>query len=480
MRRLLRNFALYLFHVGFVRPVLFWVVGTRYRRRNQLPKGPCLVASNHNSHLDAALLMTLFPLRRLPHVHPVAAADYFGTNWLRRTMAMVLMNALPIQRHASAGRDPLTPIVDALKAGKSLVFFPEGSRGEAGVVARFRPGIGRLAHKFPGLLVVPVFLSGPERILPRGHVVPVPLDIEVVVGRPRTYSVEDDPSTIAEKVREAVLNLAPPPPPPPEERPAPPIRVAVCGVEGTARIAVYEEVIRRLSGIARTMGIADPVVEADGDGVREVTGLPSRRLAWLGLLARAFRTTGRFKGARFAEMVVRAQLDESLGPGRGARFVVTDGSALVDLMAWAMADFYQGKFDESGMHHLMKYLAGERKIPFSLWWSFVRRAPEVWLVSIFNLARPPVPDLVVLVRRPIEQVMEGLRSRGEELQPFENERFLSALHESYGQVGNVLAKRRKVQVIEVDPGEDGFESAFERLETVCRELSEHPLAASSP
>ena len=64
--------------------------------------------------------------------------------------------------------------------------------------------------------------------------------------------------------------------------------------------------------------------------------------------------------------------------------------------------------------------------------------------------------------------------------PFENERFLSALHESYGQVGNVLAKRRKVQVIDVDPGEDGFESAFERLETVCRELSEHPLAASSP
>jgi 1-acyl-sn-glycerol-3-phosphate acyltransferase len=164
------------------------VVGLRYRRKNLVPDGPCLVVSNHNSHLDAAILMTLFSLRRLPHVHPVAAADYFGKTWLKRTMALLLMNGMPIERHPAKGTDPLQSIVQALSGGKTLIFFPEGSRGEAGVVSQFRPGIGRLVHQLPGLQVLPVFLSGPERIWARGQVVPVPLNNDSNYRKPRTYS----------------------------------------------------------------------------------------------------------------------------------------------------------------------------------------------------------------------------------------------------------------------------------------------------
>ena len=78
MKRLLKNLALWAFHIFFVRPVLRWGAGARYRGLQHLPKGPCLVVSNHNSHLDAAVVMSLFPVRRLEHVHPVAAADYCG------------------------------------------------------------------------------------------------------------------------------------------------------------------------------------------------------------------------------------------------------------------------------------------------------------------------------------------------------------------------------------------------------------------
>ena len=59
-----RRAALLAFHVGFVRPMLRFFWGARYRRINLVPQGPCLVIANHNSHLDAALLMSLFPLRR--------------------------------------------------------------------------------------------------------------------------------------------------------------------------------------------------------------------------------------------------------------------------------------------------------------------------------------------------------------------------------------------------------------------------------
>ncbi|MCH7779824.1 MAG: 1-acyl-sn-glycerol-3-phosphate acyltransferase, partial [Acidobacteria bacterium] len=123
MKNFLRTAALYLFHLGFVRPVLTWIVGVRYRRRSLIPDGPCLVVSNHNSHLDAGVLMSLFPLRRLPRVHPVAAADYFGSTIFKQALAMWMMNSIPIQRHPKPGVDPLQPLIDKLNEVHSLGFF---------------------------------------------------------------------------------------------------------------------------------------------------------------------------------------------------------------------------------------------------------------------------------------------------------------------------------------------------------------------
>jgi 1-acyl-sn-glycerol-3-phosphate acyltransferase len=432
------------------------------------------VVSNHNSHLDAAVLMSLFPLRRLARVHPVAAADYFGETWLKRTMAMMLMNGIPIERRAAPGVNPLEPIVRAIEAGESLVFFPEGSRGQAGVVSRFRAGIGKLVQQIPGLLVVPVFLAGPERIWPRGQTVPVPLNIDAIIGRPRVYPAQEDPRMIAEQVQRDVLALAPPPPPVPGPRPAPPVRIGICGLDQGVRREVFMKVTEGLGRIDRTIGVSDEVFEADGDGLKEITRpIPQARgRAWIGLLAWIFRAGGRFKGEKFSEMLEQAQINEALGVKSSTRFVVTEGNALVDLMAWAEADFYHGVFDESGLNHLMQYLAGQKKISASRWWTFIRKAPEVWLVNIFDLARPPVPDVVVQVSLPVSKVMAGLRSRGEELQPHENEAFLEKLQQGYRQVGSVLKKRRKVEVVEYDASRVAMDEVADEVVAVCRRLTE--------
>jgi 1-acyl-sn-glycerol-3-phosphate acyltransferase len=480
MRQFLRNLIMWALHVGFVRPVLNWVVGVRYRRKNRVPDGPCLVVSNHNSHLDAAVLMTLFPLRRIPRVRPIAAADYFGKTWFMRGLAMLMMNGLPIERQPKPGKDPLAPLVQALNAGESLIFFPEGSRGKAGVVAPFRSGIGRLVRKMPGLLIVPVYLAGPERIWPRGELVPVPLNIDAVVGQPRTYSIDLQPREIAEKVREDVLSLAPPPPPQPVPAPAPAIRVAVCGLDAQHRERIFDGVVRRLARDGLTLGIADPMVEADSDGVREINRpipfAPGR--AWMGLLARIFRTSGLFKGERFVKMVEQAQLSEALGQGAAARFVVSDGSALVDLLAWADADFYRGVFDESGMNHLMQYLAGEKRIPGGAWWRFARKAPEVWLVNVFDLARPPVPDVLVLTPLPVSRILQRLRSRGQRIQAYQNEELLERLQRAYSDVGGILARRRKVEVIELDPETMTEDDLAERVADACSRPTNDPATAS--
>jgi hypothetical protein len=212
------------------------------------------------------------------------------------------------------------------------------------------------------------------------------------------------------------------------------------------------------------------VVEFDTEGERELTGpIPQPRARpWLGALAWMFRTSGMFKGQKFVEMVDLAQIDEALGHRPASRIVVTDGSALVDLVAWAVADFYHGKFDESGTNHLLQYLAGRRPIPTSKWWSFIRHAPEVWLVNTFDLARPPLPDVLAFVSLPLPGVMERLRRRGEPLEPHENEVFLARLQDGYREVGGVLARRNRVTVIEIDASVDPLEVLVERVEQAVR------------
>jgi len=226
--------------------------------------------------------------------------------------------------------------------------------------------------------------------------------------------------------------------------------------------------------ILRTIGVSDQVFEADGEGLKEITRLvpAARGRAWTGLLARTFRAGGMFKGEKFTEMVEQAQINEALGVKSATRFVVTDGSALVDLLAWAEADFYHGVFNEAGLNHLMQYLAGEKKITLGRWWNFIRKAPEVWLINVFELARPPVPDLLVQVTMPVPHAMARLRSRGEELRPYQNEAFLEKLQEGYRQVGNVLKKRRKVEVIECDASRISAEEVADEVEEVCRRLAE--------
>ena len=91
---------------------------------------------------------------------------------------------------------------------------------------------------------------------------------------------------------------------------------------------------------------------------------------------------------------------------------------------------------------------------------------------MFNLARPPVPDVLVNLSVPVPLLMARLRSRGEELQPHENEPFLTRLDETYRQVGDVLKRRRKVEVFDFDPTETDVDAIVDEVEAVCRRLTE--------
>jgi 1-acyl-sn-glycerol-3-phosphate acyltransferase len=177
------------FYGGFIRLLVLLVLGLNVRHRARLPKsGPAIVVANHNSHLDTMVLMSLFPLRLLPRVQPVAAVDYFTASRLFAWFTLNVIGILPIKRRVERGDDnPLEPCRRALVAGQVLIIFPEGSRGEPERMQSFKGGIARLAESNPAVPVVPVFLHGLGKALPKGETILVPFFCDVFVGEPLAW-----------------------------------------------------------------------------------------------------------------------------------------------------------------------------------------------------------------------------------------------------------------------------------------------------
>lgn len=153
--------------------LLFWA-----RAGDPVEEEQAIVVGNHDTHLDVFLLFSLFPLRRVGRVRAVAAQDYFGKG-LRGLLARLLFRTLLIPRKSGDPQKALEPVREALRRGESLVVFPEGTRGEPGVLLPFKSGIGALMEEFPRIPVYPVALRGVERTLPKGGAFPVPFVVEI-------------------------------------------------------------------------------------------------------------------------------------------------------------------------------------------------------------------------------------------------------------------------------------------------------------
>lgn len=126
------------------------------------PRRSYVFVSNHRSNLDVlALFVALwdFQLRWVAKVE-LFRIPLFG--WGLRAMKQILVNRAD---HAQAMAS-LAEAKQRMHDGISVVFFAEGTRGDGGTMLPFKKG-GFVFALETGASIVPIGISGTERLLPR-------------------------------------------------------------------------------------------------------------------------------------------------------------------------------------------------------------------------------------------------------------------------------------------------------------------------
>lgn len=162
------------------------VMRTWFRLRvaghGHLPADACLLCANHASHLDGPALLAAAGAERDRLVF-AAAKDYFFT---RPRLAAWSARALPLIPWERGGdlaamRENLRHLAACRAAGRIVVFFPEGGRSRDGTLQPFKEGLAFFAEQL-GLPVVPAWIGGTHRALPKGASFPRPGRLTVTFG----------------------------------------------------------------------------------------------------------------------------------------------------------------------------------------------------------------------------------------------------------------------------------------------------------
>ena len=151
-------------------------------RANVPATGPVLLVANHSSVLDPPLIGSA-TRRQLTFL---AKAELFDLPLFGAVIRR--LNARPVQRKG-ADSSALRSAMRVLEDGGALLIFPEGTRGDEGIIRSAKTGAGMLAV-LSGAPVVPVFIEGSGRAWPRGRKLPRPAKVTVTFGTALRFEAE--------------------------------------------------------------------------------------------------------------------------------------------------------------------------------------------------------------------------------------------------------------------------------------------------
>jgi long-chain acyl-CoA synthetase len=201
---------------------IFWFVAARLARYlcqvlyriqvsgiEKLPQNqPFIFSPNHQSFMDAPLIMSYFPFRIFRKMFYVGTSEIFGKGIRRRIGHSLRLIAI----------DPDANLVSAMRAGayglrrgEALVLYPEGERSISGEPRSFKKGAAILATHLQ-VPIVPVAIDGFERAWGRGRGIRLFQKLQIRVGEPiepppATNASEKTYDTLTQELRQKVMEM---------------------------------------------------------------------------------------------------------------------------------------------------------------------------------------------------------------------------------------------------------------------------------
>lgn len=175
---------------------------------------PVFFAANHVSYFDQPSIMFAFPRKWRYRTATAAWEEFFFVNykgpfsraWKRFSWeyGSLALNLFPLPQ-SDGFRRSLRFMGRLIDRSVNILIFPEGERSTDGRMHPFRPGLGMMVKEL-GIPVVPVALSGLERVFPRGARFPRAGKVMVTFGSPLIIT-ESSVSDIVRHVERAVALL---------------------------------------------------------------------------------------------------------------------------------------------------------------------------------------------------------------------------------------------------------------------------------
>tara|TARA_B100001996_G_scaffold304496_1_gene245428 strand:- start:708 stop:1439 length:732 start_codon:yes stop_codon:yes gene_type:complete len=185
--------------------------------RENIPDSSFIFCSNHNSHMDVALL-AVAAKKDFNHFGMLAARDYWFDSSLKRVAVNTIMNLIPVDRKSSEEKKLSIKESEFLCSAfmdygqRNLILFPEGTRGEPGKMLPFKKGAATFSLNLDKP-ILPAVIHGSHKIWPRGKIFfGLPTKINVYILEPiypRSFlkSLNSSDDEINEAIQKITLTL---------------------------------------------------------------------------------------------------------------------------------------------------------------------------------------------------------------------------------------------------------------------------------
>jgi 1-acyl-sn-glycerol-3-phosphate acyltransferase len=184
-------------------PGLLWAGGAKLlvEGLENIPQNKAVVfASNHQSTVDIPVLFSVLPLNvRFIAKHVLGHVPFLG--WYLRLARFILIN----RSNRKKAMQQLERAAEQIRAGTSIIVFPEGTRSETGEILPFKKGTFVLALS-AGVPICPIAIEGSGRLMPKNSWNIRPGLIRVRIGPPVDISAfRGEPLQLAEHRRQKII-----------------------------------------------------------------------------------------------------------------------------------------------------------------------------------------------------------------------------------------------------------------------------------